>query len=306
MDIFLLLLGKIVPLYAIIAAGYFAGQYLKVSREQVASLVIYLIVPVVFFGATAQLPVRAEYLFLPVMLYAISTVCGLGLYGVSCRIWKDGRRNLVAYMMGTANQGYFGVPVFLAIAGPEYLGLFIFAGLGISVYEATFGYYLMARGSYTARESVMRLLRLPLLPAALLGLGFSAAGLTLPAAAVEMYTVFKGAYTVLGMMLIGLGLSSLKHLRNDARFTGFILVGKFACWPLVTLAALWLYGLVAEVTEQVRFIFVLFSVLPLAANAVAFASHLKVEPDKAATVVMLTTIFALFYIPLVLGLLVFG
>jgi predicted permease len=302
MDIFLLLLGKILPLYLIIAAGYFAGQKLKVSRESISVLVIYMIVPVVFFGATAQMPIQHEYLLLPFALFALTLVLGLGFYKLSGFIWKDGRRNLTGYMMGTANQGYFGIPVFLALFGPQHLGLYVFIGLGISIYEGTFGYYLMARGSYTVRESLMRLLRLPLIPAALLGLSCSAMGWKLPPAALEIYTVFKGAYTVLGMMIIGLGLSAFHHLWKDIRFTSFILVGKFLCWPILTLAMLAVYGWATPVEPVVRQIFLLLSLMPIAANSVAFATHLRVEPDKAATIVLLSTVVALFYIPLVMSL----
>lgn len=305
MDIFFLLLEKILPLYLIIALGFFAGQKLKVQRDSIAALMIYLIVPVVFFGATAQMKIEKEYLLLPFLLFAIATIIGLGLYRLSGVFWKDGRRNLVGYMMGTANQGYFGIPVFIALAGTEHLGLFVFVGLGISLYEGTFGYYLMARGSYTVRESLLRLARLPLMPAAALGLAVSALQVPLPQSALDLYAIFKGAYAVLGMMLIGLGLSTLKHLRSDLKFTGFVFFGKFVCWPLLTLLMLWLYGQVTEVPDIVRQIFVLISLVPLAANAVAFAAHLKVEPDKAATAVMLTTLFALFYIPLMMAVLAY-
>lgn len=301
MTIFFLLLGKILPLYLIILAGYFAGTRLKVQRESIAALAIYILVPVVFFCATAQLDVQPDYLFLPFILFSICSIVGLGLYAISTKIWKDGRRNLVAYMMGTANQGYFGIPVFLALTGSEYLGLFIFAGIGISLYEATFGYYLLARGSYTMRESLMRLVRLPLLPACVLGFSYSAMGFELAPAVLDIYQAFKGAYTVIGMMLIGLGLSTLKHLRSDLSFTGFILGGKFIVWPLVTFAILTAYECFAPMPPVIYNIFLLVSFLPLAANAVAFATHLKVEPEKAATAVMLSTVVALFYIPLMMG-----
>jgi len=50
-------------------------------------------------------------------------------------------------------------------------------------------------------------------------------------------------------------------------------------------------------------LFTLFSIFPIAANKVAFATELKVHPEKAALTVFLSTLFALFYIPLVVSLL---
>jgi predicted permease len=305
MDIFFLLLGKILPLYALIAAGYLAGQKLKIQKESIASLVIYILVPVIFFGATAQMPFEKENLMIPVFLFILSTIIGLGLYHVSRFFWKDKRRNLLGYMMGTANTGYFGIPVFIALFGPENLGTYVFATVGMALYEGTFGYYLMARGEHSVRDSFMRLLRLPLLPAAFLGLLFSASGAHLPDVAIDFYNTVKGAYTVLGMMIIGLSLSTLKHMKSDLKFTGFILAGKFLVWPAVTIGFLWALNFIMPVTDLTYSILVLIAVVPLAANGAAFATHLKVEPDKAATTILISTIVALVYIPLVMAALFF-
>ncbi len=132
---------------------------------------------------------------------------------------------------------------------------------------------------------------------------FSLLGLHLPPAAKDFYALFKGAYSVLGMMIIGLGLGSLHHLKSDFKFTGFVFAGKFICWPLGGLAFLsrstgWPLATCCRLREK---IIMLISVMPVAANAVAFATHLKVEPEKAATVVLLSTLFALVYVPLVMG-----
>jgi malate permease and related proteins len=39
------------------------------------------------------------------------------------------------------------------------------------------------------------------------------------------------------------------------------------------------------------------AIVPLAANTVALATELKVHPERAAIAVLLSTLFALFYIP---------
>jgi predicted permease len=304
LSLFFLLLGKILPLYTIILCGYVAGRVLNVQRESIASLAIYFITPVVFFGATAQMHVEKEFLLLPPGVYLLSCVLGLGAYAVAGKIWPDIRKNLAGYMMGTANQGYFGVPVFTALFGGEHLGLYIFAGLGLSLYEATFGYYLMARGKSSVRDSLKKLARLPVIPAALAGIAFSALGFTLPDTLKDFYTLYRGAYTVLGMLLIGLGLGRLHHLARDPGFTAFTLAGRFIVWPLAGFLFLQTHAhVLGNVPEQVRQIVTLLSILPVAANAVAFATHLKMEPEKTAATVVISTFFALFYIPLAISLL---
>jgi malate permease and related proteins len=50
-------------------------------------------------------------------------------------------------------------------------------------------------------------------------------------------------------------------------------------------------------TTVIHQVMVLASIVPLAANTVAIATELKTQPEKAALAVLLSTVFALFYIP---------
>ena len=67
---------------------------------------------------------------------------------------------------------------------------------------------------------------------------------------------------------------------------------------LVIIADINLFRLLNRDIYQIMF---LLSLSPLAANTVSFATILKVQPQKAAIAVLLSTIFALIYIPLMVS-----
>ena len=71
-----------------------------------------------------------------------------------------------------------------------------------------------AKGSFTARQSLAMVLRLPVLYAFLLGLMLNLAGLSLPETFVSYGGQFKVAYSILGMMVIGMGLDGLRQSYN--------------------------------------------------------------------------------------------
>ena len=101
-------------------------------------------------------------------------------------------------------------------------------------------------------------------------------------------------------MLIGLGLTSLRHWRVDRAFLGLAFLAKFVVWPLFVLLLVardrtW-YHLYPATAHKA---FILISVCPLAANTVVFATQLRTHPDKAALAVLLSTLVALICIPLV-------
>ena len=116
----------------------------------------------------------------------------------------------------------------------------------------------------------------------------------------DIMVSFRGAYSVLGMMMIGLGLASINRFSIDYLFLGLTFLEKFILWPFIIFLVLVLDNLWLRLyTPAIHKVLVLLSIVPLAANTVAFATELKAEPEKAALAVGLSTLFALFYIPLI-------
>jgi predicted permease len=298
------LVSAILPLYLMIALGYIAGRYLHVSAQQIAGIVIYLIVPVVFFGAVATTPLNPEYLLLPVIAFAMSACMALLMYAVARHLFPDATANLIGQASCTANTGYFGVPLFLSLQPEHTLGVYLLAIIGISISEATLGYYIIARGHFTAREAVRKLLRLPLLYACAAGLVANLVVTSWPEALSKTLLQFRGAYVVLGMMMIGVGLSNLKVLKVEARFLTVLFFQKFVLWPLLAVGIILLDRLGPHLLDPLATRVILtFSLVPLAANTVAFAAQLRVHPEKAAAAVLISTVVALGYLPLAFGLL---
>ncbi len=299
MAVFLALLLKILPLYVFIFLGYVAGRLLKIDRETVALLLIYVLAPIVVFDGVRTVSLDFSTLSLPILFWALCSVLCLLFLALASPFWKDATRNLAAYAAGCGNSGYFGIPVALALFGDKALGLIVLGSLGFSLYESSTGFFILARGKHSVRESVMRLLRLPTLYAFFVGLVFH---LFPPlSGSVEAAIVgVRGAYSTLGMMMIGLGLSGVTWSMIEARFIVFTSIAKFLLWPLamcfiLVLDTQWLHIF----TPDAHRIMILLSIVPLPANSVAFSTMLRVHPAKAASAVLVTTFIALFFIPLV-------
>ena len=107
MDIFLTLFTNLLPLYGLIGLGYIAGKYLKVDRESLANLVIYMALPVVVFGFIVNLELKLEYAFLPIMIYAIASVVGIGTLLLGRRVYGDNRANLMSLLHLNAQYRLF-------------------------------------------------------------------------------------------------------------------------------------------------------------------------------------------------------
>lgn len=303
MTIFLFLLANLIPLYLIIGLGFFAGRFLNVDRRTLADMALYIFVPVVMFGFIADLDLRPAYALLPVISFGLSAGVAFMFLHIGKMVYDDNRANLLAMCTSMGNTGYFGLPVAMLLFDKHWLGLYMFLLLGTTTFEATIGYYIAARGKFTVRDSLIRLSKFPSIYAIVVALAVNLSGAELPESFHTYWGHFKGAYVIVGMMIIGAALAKVDKFVIAPKFTLLAFVGKFAVWPflvflLVTADSAWLHFFEPDIYR----LFYLLSVVPPAANIAAFAAQMDMRPEKAAATILLGTVFALFCIPFVMGL----
>ncbi len=305
MSVFLPLFLKVFPLYALIALGYIARRYLEIDTRSLVRTVIFLIAPVVVFNSGFTAPLQSNILVLPLIFWATVSVVALLSTVVGRFFFKDSTKNLFAFASGNSNTGYFGLPVILSLLGQDVFTLAVLTSLGSILYENSLGVFLLARGRYSAKESLKKVLGLPAVYAVLVGLLLNLLGLhTDTTVYTDFIVFFKGAYVVLGMMIIGCGIASIQKTSFDKTLLTLGFLAKFALTPLLMALVLWIDSQSGGwLSAEGRAILWILSLCPVAANTVAYATELKIHPEKAATLVFLSTIFALFYIPVMVGLL---
>jgi predicted permease len=298
MIVFLLVLGRILPLYFLIGLGFLAGRILHARKETVASLLIYVIAPFVIFHGAATTPLTPGVLALPIFFFLLCSALSVAFLAIASQIWTDARKNIVAFSAGTGNTGYFGLPLALALFDSDALGVVILSVLGFVLYENSVGFYITAMGRHSRRESLVRVFRLPTLYAYLSGLLVNVSGLPLGDSYESMAASFRGTYIVLGMMSIGLGIADMRRFELDCGFIGLSFAAKFLAWPLAAGALAFLDAAFLNFySHRTHQIIILLSMVPLAANMVAVATTLRTEPEKSALAVLLSTVFALLYLP---------
>ncbi len=299
-----ILVTSLLPLYILIALGYIAGRYMDVNLHSLATVAIYIISPVVVCGALMKLDLNPAYFLLPVIIYGVCVTITFIAYKSAGAVLKDRRANLIGLTSGVGNTGYFGLPLVLALLGPEAAGIYMLMNLAVLMNELTYGYYVGARGHFTIRDSIKKLSRLPALPAAFLGLALNAGGVTAPDIFDTYWNYFVGAWVIIGMMLIGVALTKMETLRPNPVLLCWLFGFKFVVWPLLAFALIvadrTIFGLY---DDSVHMMMMLIGLAPLAANTVAYAGNLKLPAGEAAMAVLLSTFFALLYIPLIMSLL---
>lgn len=289
---------KLLPLYFNILLGYIAGKKLQINQDTISKLMFYIINPLIIFNGVLNTELNSTILTLPFLTFAISCSLCLIFYRFSKKIWTDSSKNLMAFSAGSGATGYFGLPLAMMIFDQQTQGVYIMALLGVSLYDNSLGYYISVKGSYSPLECFKKMLRLPTLYAFCLGLILNLFAFSLPDVYREFISPIKGVYVVLGMMIIGIGLAGLSQFKVDFKFLGMTFLAKFLVWPLLIFLLIAIdtsfLGIYPSFVHQVL---ILISIVPLAINTVIMASLMNYQTERAAVTVLLSTLFALFYVP---------
>ncbi|MFN7039026.1 MAG: AEC family transporter [Alphaproteobacteria bacterium] len=305
MEIFWTIFFQIIPLFIKVLIGFIAGKFLQVDRSSIASLVFYLISPIFFFYSVATASITQSTLALPLLLYIIACFICLVFYNIGKLIWRDSTANLLAFTAGNGNAGYFGLPIVMQLFDKDYIGIYVTAMLGITLYENSLGFFITAKNNYTTRDSIKRVLKLPMLHAFILGCVVSSLHINVHPMFDTFMNNIRGCYSVLGMMLIGLGLASVTNMSIDFKFIGLSLGARFIVWPLIMFSLVLIDQNYLHIyDDNIHKILKMLSIVPLAANTVIIASLMKSHPEKAASAVLASTVLALFYVPLMIAFLI--
>ncbi len=292
---------KILPLYITIVLGFIVAKYLKGDREGMASLLIYIIGPVVIFMAAYKVKLNLAVISMPILLFALNSILALGTLKVANNFFKDNTKNILAFSAGTGNTGYFGIPLAIMILSEDLANIYIFTVLASLLYESTVGFFVVAKGHYSIKQSLVKVAKLPSIYALILGLTCNLLDVEFSKNLLDYMDYFKGAYAILGMMMIGMGLKGLANVGIDKLFMGFAFTLKFLIYPLAVLIIIWVdsyyFNFFNSDLYKVMF---LFAIPPMAGNTVAVASLLKVHPEKAALAVIISTAISIFTIPIMI------
>lgn len=299
-----MILSKLIPLYFIIALGYIVSRLFKAEKETIARILIYIIAPIVIFYGTYTVKISFANLTLPLLFYVICSFLSLTFLIIGNIVYKkDSTKNILAFTSGSGNTGYFGLPLVLMILGDNSFNLSVLSLLGFIIYENTVGFFIIAKGKHTIKESLIKVIKLPTIYAFFIGLLFNYLNIEIGEHIITTLESFKGAYTVLGMMIIGMGLANIRREHFDIKFISLSFFAKFIIWPSLILLIIWLDKTFIHLYNDDTYnLLLLLSIVPLAANTVTYATELKTHPNKASIAVILSTLFSLLYIPLIASL----
>jgi predicted permease len=287
------------PLFVYITMGYIGGRVIGIDRSSISNFLFYLVNPIVFFYNISQANLSQALILVPIIFFIISCITCLAFYYAGKKIWRDDTPNLLGLAAGTGNTGYMMLPIIYAFFGEEHVSMLFLIIIGIAFYENTLGFYISAYGHYSAKQSLLKLLKLPALYAFLLAIIVLSIGYKLPEPVKLFSKNMSSLYSVLGMMVIGLNIAEIRNYRIDLKFMTMAYLARYLAWPLATFFFVVIDRQFFQIfDEKTHALWMVLAFIPMGVNSMIIATILKNKPEKVATAVLISTISALLYVPL--------
>jgi len=293
---FILSIGSI---YLFIIIGYIYKFSFKdgVSEKSFVLLTVYFLTPMLTFWGLTKKSFDTEFLFVPI-LYFIITVLSIFVSYFLAKIFFDEpkEKSIITVASAIGNTGNLGIPLGVALFGEEsliYTSIINVANIFI-VYS--FGAYFYSRGSFSIKESIINLLKLPVIWVAIVAIIFNLNQIVIP---IEIDRALEmGAYTsmVIQLVIFGIYLYNLSFKTFSKKLLFSTLLIKFFLIPLIGLMILNSLNL----SQIVVTIIMLELIVPLAITNINLASLYDCKPNEVTSLVFVTTIIFIPYIYLFL------
>ncbi len=289
------ILAITLPIYLLIATGFVAVKSGYVAPEDIRALgrvVMRICLPATIFINIARVPVTEVfrwdfllgYLAASLIVFGMGFVAAHRVYG-----WSNPSAALVGMGMACSNSAFMGYPIAAMVMGDVALQAFTMAMLVENMLLIPIAIMLADRGQGGGsflRETLLPLVRNPLLIAVLAAVAVSSLGLVLPAAVDRTLSMLAPVAPPVALLAVGGTVAALAF--TPGRKPVLAIVGvKLMVLPLVMFGVLHLIG---SVPQPLVLSGVLISSVPMMSIYALFGQRWGEETIAASALILATAV----------------
>lgn len=283
---------SILSVYVFIVMGYLAKMSFKekIDDKTITLINVYFLQVFLTFWGLLIRPIDISlvyapsiYLFIVLILLLISAFFARYLFVNK----KEYSIATVAAIIG--NTGNLGIPLNIAIFGEDSIPYTTIVNLVNVFVVYTIGVYYYSRGTYDAKTSLLNIIKLPILWAAILAILLSLYEVSIHSSILNMLMMGAYASMTMQLFLFGIYLYGTKVKELSKRLLAWVMLFKFVLLPLVAFSIL--YPL--SIDPMIKGIVFIELLMPLAVANVNLASLYECKPKIVTALVFVSSLIFL-------------
>lgn len=290
---------SIAAIYGYILLGFIAKTFnAKLDQNTLIYISIYFLQPLLTFWGLMQRPIDSELLLAP-FYYQLIVFLALGVLLLFSRFVKEEKERAIllnASLIG--NTGNLGIPIGLAIFGPESVAFTSIINIINVFYVYTFAVFFYAKSSFSVKTALLQIFKLPALWAAAIAITLNYYDIKMHEQINTVLTMGAYACIVIQMMIFGIYLKGAAIKTANKQLLSAVPLNKLLLLPLFGFAVLQY----VDLEPFVEAIIVIQLTMPIAVNNINLAALYHCKPEQLATLVFATSVLfmgvILFEVPL--------
>lgn len=288
------------PIILLIAGGFGLQKIFKLDLRTFTKINMYYLVPVVVFVMLYGTDISGEFFAQVVPYLIIFHVC-MYLFALllsAIMRFKKSMRSAVTNSLVLINTGNYGIPLIkLAfnnnpIANASQIFIIVMQNL----ISNTFGVFWASSGNSSRKRALLNIVKMPTLYAILLVVVLKLLNVTVPQPVMISLDYLYKAFIAIALTNLGVQLADTR-LGNKLGKVMALSAIKVIIAPLTGFALVLLLGIKGVLGAAL----VIGISTPTAVNSAIIAQEFNNEPEFAAQVVFMTTIFCTITLPLVIA-----
>lgn len=290
----------ILPVFIIFFIGYMGQKLIGFDIKSISTAALYLMSPFLAFRTFYSNELTMDYFYI-VLVSLLLTIILLLVVWITALAMKATRPQLSAMILGGVfmNSGNYGAPVVLFAFGAVGFDYAVIMMVFQSLLMNTVGIFFASIGGEekaTLRQSFQRVIRMPLIYAAFLGIGLQLVSITIPTPLMEGIGLVADASIPTVMLVLGMQLAAISRTRVAYRYVSAVSIIRMVASPLIAIGILYFM----PINDLLKSVIIVQSAMPAAANTTMFALQFGTEPDLVSFTTFFTTLVSILTIPIVL------
>jgi predicted permease len=278
--VFLAVISIIAPIFLIVLTAYVYARYEKPDMQVINKMIMQLFVPALIFYAMSRDDFHiSDYTGLALGATGVIIGSGILAYFVA-KLLKYQVRTFVPSMM-FLNWGNLGIPLIVFTFGENALNAAIVLFITGNLLQFTLGIII-----HSGKFELGKFVKNPMMIAIVLGLVVNLAEINLPLLILRPIDMLGHAAIPLMLVSLGVRLQSVRW--NDLNIA---LIGAFFT-PIVGLFMAYAFGTMLGLENNQFQQLLIFGALPPAVMNYMFAEQYNNEPDKVASIVLVSNLFS--------------
>ncbi len=282
----------ITSIYLFIFIGFIAKKVFQddIDEKTLILISLYFLQPMLTFWGLTRAPIDFNLVLTPFLYFIIVTIVLVLLIFVGKYLFDDSKdRSIFIATSLIGNTGNLGIPLGIALFGESSVPYTSIINISNIFFIYTVGIYFFAKSSFSFKESILQMVKIPIIWFALFALYFNYRGFHIHP---QLELVLQmGAYAtiVIQLIIFGVYLAKTKIVSHNYKLSLSTSFVKLIFLPIVGIVVVFL----SPLPNDIGAILIISLLVPLAVNNVNIAALYDCKPYDVTAIVFLSTVLFL-------------